>query len=343
LDRRNFLRRTAATSAGLFLGGALPTALFGQAASSDATLLTPDYSPRDYEIVDYGFYSMKSVPRILFRGPPLDPKKTGGNFFTCLGAAQTLGVYVQRPFPTILSETLGLPVWNAGIGGANPNFLNRHQEIIDIANKGRFVILQVMSARAETNARFSSTPQIELVLDRRRGDTIRTPVAWDRVIKEEPKALKHYVAQSQQSWINDYRSLLDKITVPVLLFWFSPKSMNLPLDLSKPDGGAGLIDHYPQFVQGSMVSAIRPLAQDFAECNSARNTGHPLVSRFTGKPVVSDYAKLAGRAEPIKETHNTYYPSPEMHEDAAAVLIKSLRENRKWAALLKSPALAVVG
>jgi hypothetical protein len=340
LDRRQFFRQTLAGSAGLILGNVFSSSLFGEVPSSDSALLTPDYTPRDHEIVDYRFYQTPAVPRILFRGPPL-PRKTGGDFFTCLGAAQTLGVYVQRPFPTIVSEATGLPVWNAGIGGANPDFLDRHPEIIDIANKGRFVVLQIMSARGESNARLSSTPQIELVRDNRRGDTVRTPVAWGRIMEEEPDALEHYIRQSQMSWIENYRKLLDRITVPVLLFWFSPKNRKLPLELSKPSGGAGLLDRYPQFVEGLMVSAIRPKAQGFAACTSDRNTGHQLVSRFTGKPVVSDYAKLGGRAEPIRETHNSYYPSPEMHEDAGAALLAALRDDAIFAPLLKTGAGAL--
>ena len=64
-----------------------------------------------------------------------------------------------------------------------------------------------------------------------------------------------------------------------------------------------------------------------------------LVSRFTGEPVELDQAALSaqrrgagtpGQSAPsefgLSATHNSYYPSPEMHEDAATAVVKVLRE-----------------
>jgi len=50
-----------------------------------------------------------------------------------------------------------------------------------------------------------------------------------------------------------------------------------------------------------------------AEAVTSRGSPQPLVSRFTGAPHVID----RGFRFP---TSNAYYPSPEMHQDAAAVL-----------------------
>ncbi len=66
------------------------------------------YEDRDGHIVDYEVFNL--LPSLAVRGPkpPLD----GGSFFACIGAAQTFGRFCERPFPTILSEELRLPVLN---------------------------------------------------------------------------------------------------------------------------------------------------------------------------------------------------------------------------------------
>lgn len=58
-----------------------------------------DYTARDFEVVDYDFYFMDELPKIGFRGPAPDAGVlASGNYCTAVGAAQTLGVYVTRPF-----------------------------------------------------------------------------------------------------------------------------------------------------------------------------------------------------------------------------------------------------
>ena len=73
------------------------------------------------------------------------------------------------------------------------------------------------------------------------------------------------------------------------------------------------------------MAAVRPAAQAFAACLSHRNTGHGLVSRFTGEPVEIKAMQTAngffGHGE---ATRNVYYRSSEMHEDAAAVLAPAI-------------------
>src|SRR3546814_20165189 len=96
---------------------------------------------RDREIVDYQFYRLPDAPGIGFRGPAID-NDDGADFFTCIGSAQTLGVLVEKPFPTLLSERLGLPVLNLGLGAACPGFFAAHKALIASANRGRFVVLQ---------------------------------------------------------------------------------------------------------------------------------------------------------------------------------------------------------
>jgi hypothetical protein len=80
---------------------------------------------------------------------------------------------------------------------------------------------------------------------------------------------------------------------------------------------------FPQLVNRSMVEQVRPLADDYVECVSSRGSPQPLISRLTGEP-----ASVAHRGDlrPGTQEFNSYYPSPEMHEDAANALLEACRK-----------------
>jgi hypothetical protein len=65
---------------------------------------------------------------------------------------------------------------------------------------------------------------------------------------------------------------------------------------------------FPQFVNRAMVDQVRGHADAYVECISSR--GSPLqIIDSNGNPVL-----------------NRYYPAPEMHEDAAGLLLPACRE-----------------
>ena len=107
---------------------------------------TLDYQQRDHEIVDYQFYELPQAPGVQFRGPAID-LSSGSKYFTCVGAAQTLGVYIEKPYPQLLAEKIGLPALNLAVGASWPGFYsNKHVGLVDLINRGEFLVLQVMSA-----------------------------------------------------------------------------------------------------------------------------------------------------------------------------------------------------
>lgn len=280
-----------------------------------------DYTPRDHEIVDYQFHELSCTPGIKFRGPPVD---LSAAYFSCIGAAQTLGVYVQKAYPELLAGKLGLPALNLALGAAGPGFYLEHEELIALVNKGRFLVLQVMAARSEANSRLQPANFIELVRDCKSGELLNSGQAWMRLLQEEPESVPAYIAESRASWVAHYRQLLSRIRVPVLLFYFSPKPQDEPPNL-KAKTPAEFFGRFPQLVDGASVRAVAALCTAYAECASARNEGHPLLSRFTGKPVEVDYGELHESMRGMRESTNTYYPSPEMHEDAAQTLSDAVR------------------
>src|SRR5688572_6739549 len=108
------------------------------------------YQERDYEIIDYEVFRVPMHGGEL-RGPA--PRTLApGEYFTCVGAAQTFGCFCEQPYPALLSERLGLPVLNFGFAGAGPRFFLKYPVLLKYINAGRFAVVQVMSGRSEDNS-----------------------------------------------------------------------------------------------------------------------------------------------------------------------------------------------
>lgn len=272
------------------------------------------YQDRDAEIVDYRLAELDGGLRV--RGPV--PRLDDGAYFTCLGAAQTFGALVERPYPTLVAEDLGLPALNLGVAGAGPRYFVEHPVLVGHADRGRFAIIQVMSARSEDNERFRSGG-LEL-LTMADGSRLGAEPAYRRLIEEEDETtVRAIVDQTRQNWIMSHRSLFAMLTVPTVLLWFSTRA---PAYAPAYGNVHGMFGAFPQLVDAPMVEEIRTLADVYVEVISARGRPQRLLSRFTGKPV-----SITGRSD-LGSRHleyNTYYPTPEMHADASASLVAVCR------------------
>lgn len=279
-----------------------------------------DYSKRDHEIVDYKYYEIEGIPGVRFRGPPLPQAVLdSGQYFTCLGGAQANGIFVERTFGDILSERIGVPVLNLSVGGAGAGFYLQAPRLLDLVNKGCFSIIQVMTARTEPNSRYGAYGFVEAMIDLETGQQISTMEAWTRMFNEERERAPQYVAESLENWVRRYRELASEVKVPKILFYFAHKDLHEKIDYNASDT-MEIVGRFPQFVDSASVNEIRPLFDEYVECRSTRNYGYPLVSRFTGEPVEVDGGTMGAFADGMKWSTNHYYPSPQMHEDAADVL-----------------------
>lgn len=279
------------------------------------------YQDRDAEIVDYRLAELDGGLRV--RGPI--PRMDDGTYFTCLGAAQTFGALVERPYPTLVAEAAGLPALNLGVAGAGPRYFVEHPVLIEHVNRGRLAIIQVMSARSEDNDRFRSGGLELLTLPD--GSRLGAEPAYRRLLEEESEAtVRAIVDQTRHNWIESYRSLFAMLAVPTVLLWFSTRE---PAYAPVYETVHGMFGAFPQLVDDRMVAEVRVLADDYVEVVSTRGRPQRLLSRFTGQPV-----SITGRSD-LGSRHleyNTYYPTPEMHADASRSLVPVCR------ALLSVPA-----
>lgn len=304
----------------------------------------PEYQQRDIDIVDYREFTLPGCPA-RFRGPGVDPFAADPrSFFTCIGAAQTYGCFVEKPFPELLAESTGLSALNLAVGGAGPGFYLHYPTLIDAMNRGRFVVLQCMAARHESNSRFEADGYVEFVKDRVRGDSVDSGKAWQRIVDEEIDKAPEYVAETRTSWLKTMRQLVDAITVPVVFFWFSRREPDYEIDWDavreqkmRRERGEftghfieGLSGDFPHYVDGPTARAAAAMCDADAACLSRRGMGAPLINRRTGKPIdPADYDGAGPEYQALREGRNLYYPSAEMHADAAEALIPVIL---KWVA-----------
>jgi hypothetical protein len=294
------------------------------------------YQARDHDISDYQMAELPSTG-LMFRGPLPETLGKKGGYFVCIGAAQTFGCFCNEPYPALVARKIGLPALNLGYGGAGPEFFLKHGALLNHINRARFVVLQVMSARSQSNSYYDcgGLEYATLRCDGRRmgakaafNELLTGPAAIRRLplplrvrrklgnIWARPRA-RAIVNEIRAAWVASSLQLLERIEVPVVLFWFSKR----PPEYLESYATAGrLLGEFPHLVTRQMLDEIRPHASDYTECVSHRGSPQKLVSRFTGELVTvspaNDRPDLA--VEPWTENH--YYPSPEMHEDAARAL-----------------------
>jgi hypothetical protein len=276
----------------------------------------PSYQERDREVIDYELFLLPGSGHQV-RGPA--PKTLApGQYFTCVGAAQTFGCFCERPYPALLADGLDLSVLNLGLAGAGPRLFLENEALLEYINEGRFAILQVLSGRSEDNSLFESGGRGTLTR-RSNGQEIRAEPAYGELLANEgANTVDAIVAETRANWVKSFSMLLEAIEVPTILFWFSKR----PPDYEESYSDVrALFGEYPQLVNRAMMEEIRALSDEYVECVSTRGIPQRLVSRFARESTSSEpsVGQVTGRV-------NTYYPSPEMHADAAGALAEACRK-----------------
>ncbi|NDY93834.1 DUF6473 family protein [Ideonella livida] len=271
------------------------------------------YQRRDFNIIDYELYQLPGLDRPL-RGPDPGPLVPGG-YAVALGAAQTFGCYCPVPYPRYLQIALGMPVVNFGVAGAGPSFFLQDPAYLEVINQARFVIVQVMSGRSESNSLFSS-PGGEMLTRRADGVTQGAePMYRELLQRHPPEEVAEVVRETRANWLGHCHALLDAIRVPVVLLWMSRRTP----DYEEAYGSvAALFGDFPQLVNRPMFEALKARVPDVVESVCGAGMPQPFINRFTGEPAeIVMRADLGGRVKRI----NNYYPSPEMQLHAAQQLL----------------------
>ena len=250
------------------------------------------------------------------------------------------GCFYDKPYPTLLGRALGPDVLNLAVGGTGPGFYTQYESLIRAMNRGRFVVLQCMAARHESNSQVEADGYVEFVKDRKTGVSRPGWDFWNHVLRTDLANVERYAQETRASWIETTRKLVSMIEVPVIFFWYARRKPDYSIDmnaikeqLSRPPVNAveqtfvaGLTSDFPHLVDGPSARAAIALCDAYAECLSNRGMGQVLLNRFTGKPMGNvDNTALGDQFKQQAQTHNIYYPSAEMHEDACEALLPVAR------------------
>lgn len=274
------------------------------------------YQDRDAVVVDYQMFELPGFPYLL-RGPG---PAAGRDYVGLIGAGQSFGVLVRKPFAHDIRARFDIEVLNLSVGGAAPGLYLNNPAALAACNGARCCIIQVLSARSTASSYFETDDgRNKLRPTGSRLPFVPGDTAFEMMFRMEPAIVSELVVREiQANWVKEMRQVLEAIRVPKILLWFSKRKPEaLTPDYTSYRAASGV---FPQFVNRAMIDEIRPLADQYAEVVSQRGIPHQLTDRLTGKPVT---VLLGDRRQPAGE--NSYYPSPEMHQDAFAALQAPLK------------------
>jgi hypothetical protein len=120
------------------------------------------------------------------------------------------------------------------------------------------------------------------------------------------------IEETRKNWLANYRNILAQITVPTILFWFSSRK---PKYRQTYDSIHGLFGEFPQLVDEVTFRSLSEDCDCTVSCVSRRGLPQRLTDRHTGETVTVWDPWTAAPWE-----SNRYYPSPQMHVDAADAL-----------------------
>ena len=275
------------------------------------------YQQRDAHLIDYQTYHLPGIYE-EFRGP----RVTGEKFVVCVGAAQTFGRFVVAPYPMLISRALGIEVLNLGRGGAGPTFPLSNPLLLEHINRARVAIVQVFSGRSQSNSLFQTVNHGMRGINRTDGRLVSASDFYTWLLQQDEQLARKIVAETRVNYVRAMTDLLNAIATPKVLLWFSVRTPEYQEQWSLP--AHRLLGEFPQLVNRGMVNQLRDRCNVYVECVSRRGLPQPLTRRG-GQAGMPDDSLLPGPEGELK-TENRYYPSPEMHEDAAELLIPACRK-----------------
>jgi hypothetical protein len=276
------------------------------------------YQIADAHFIDYRLYRVAGV-KSPFRGPAVKSDK----YIAYVGAAQTFGRFVDAPFPSLVSSALGIEALNLGRGGSSSTFVADNPILLERVNRAALVVVQILSGRSQSNSMFKILDDGMRGINLETGEECTAPVFYTWLMERDQELIQRIVEETRTNYIQSMTRLLNAIKPPKVLLWLSNRTPEYQERL-----GGSLLDlfgKFPQFVNRVMVDELRSQADAYVECISKRGIPQSIIDRGV-YPVTFEGAPLPPSLPENVVTVNTYYPSPEMHEDAAALLIPVCRE-----------------
>ncbi|MEM1101654.1 MAG: DUF6473 family protein [Pseudomonadota bacterium] len=167
--------------------------------------------------------------RIQFRGPEAD---LDAPYIAFLGATETVGPFLTRPFPALVADKLGFECANLGVKNAGPDVFLNDPEILRVARGAAAVVIEVMGASNLSNAFYKVHPRrndrfikAHLPLLSRAPDLDLTEVHFtghlmQKIAVHAPELIDDVVAELRATWVERMQALVRAVGKPVHLLRF---------------------------------------------------------------------------------------------------------------------------
>ncbi|NOX74790.1 MAG: hypothetical protein GXP03_14615 [Alphaproteobacteria bacterium] len=248
---------------------------------------------------------------MLFRGPRPDFTRPYAMF---LGANETFGKFVPRPYPRLLQHKIEMPCANFAAMNAGVDLYLKDPSVLLATARARVTIVAVTGAHNMSNRFYSVHPRHNdrfvkpskilqtLFRDVDFGDIHYTRHLLASLLEADAIKFSIVVEELKMAWIARMKTLLERIEGRILLLWMAndpPAEANLEPDL-------GDIGHDPAFVDQAMIDELSPLVTKVVECIASAQAK---TAGIDGMLLQDDEAMIASKM-----------PGPMFHEEAAAAL-----------------------
>lgn len=210
--------------------------------------------PLDYDPCTYG------RSRLSFRGPA---HSLSGDYVAFIGGTETYGKFIERPFPLLVEEMLGVACVNFGQVNAGVDVFLNDADVISAAERSRVSIVQAMGANNLSNRYYTVHP-------RRNDRFLKASATMHAVFRDVDFTEFHFtrhmlsalhtaapdrfplvIEEVQRAWIARMELLLSRIGRNAMLLWFADHAPEEKADY-------GQIQSDPFAVERWMIERLRP-------------------------------------------------------------------------------------
>lgn len=262
-------------------------------------------------VLDY-FPCRYGNSKLIFRGPR---KKMAGDYIAMIGGTETYGKFIEKPFPTLVSEAMEMECVNFGCVTAGVDVFSNEIPVIEACSNARVTVVQAVGAQNMSNRFYAVHPRRN---DRFLRASALMKTAFGEVDFTDFSFTKHLLTTLQAlskerfsivrdelkvAWIARMKLLLGKIEGKTVLLWFADRT---PEDASTFNG----LGREPIFVDRRMIEEIRPFATEVVEVVASEAA---LAQGTAGM-------KYSAMEQPAAQE----LLGPEAHQEAARALLEPL-------------------
>ncbi|MDF0600799.1 DUF6473 family protein [Psychromarinibacter sp. C21-152] len=197
-----------------------------------------DYANLDQPALDY-FPCRYGTSKQLFRGPR---RRLDGDFAVFLGGTETYGKFIDTPYPALVEVDSGLRAVNLGCINAGIDAYFNDKALIDICNRAKVTVVQVMGAQNMSNRFYAVHPRrndrflrASPLLEKIYPEVDFTEFSFTRhlltsLMRRSPEKFALLRQELKEAWAARMRMLLSQIDGKVVLLWLSDHAPMAPDD-----------------------------------------------------------------------------------------------------------------